>query len=89
MTSHDIPLEMLYAQCEAARRLRGGDSAWEAHAAVLDRLGANRQMAEAAGWSSCAIERDDAAGRFQLFGVPPSGTLRTLVPDWPEPTGRD
>jgi hypothetical protein len=82
MTHDDVPLEMLYAQCEAACRVHRGDDEWQAHAAVLDRLAANRRIAEAAGWTSCAIERDGAAGRFHLFGVPPSGTLRAVVPDW-------
>jgi hypothetical protein len=82
MFNPDIPLQMLYAQCDAASCAHDGD-AWEAYAAVLDRLAANRRIAEAAGWTSCAIERDGDAGRFQLFGIPPSETLRTMVPDWP------
>jgi hypothetical protein len=82
MIDHDVPLQMLYAQCDAASRAHEGDDEWQAHAAVLDRLAANRRIAEAAGWTSCAIERDGDAGRFQLFGIPPSQTLRTTVPDW-------
>ena len=84
MFDPDVPLQMLYAQCDAARRTRG-DAEWQAHAAVLDRLAANRRIAESAGWTSCAIERDGDAGRFQLFGIPPSESLRTTVPDWPHP----
>jgi hypothetical protein len=79
----DDSLPMRYAQCEAASHVRGGDGEWRAHAAVLDRLAESRRIAEAAGWTSCAIERDGDAGRFQLFGIPPSSTLRTEVPDWP------
>jgi len=84
MFDPDVPLQMLYAQCDAARRTHG-DGEWQAHAAVLDRLAANRRIAEAAGWTSCAIERDGDAGRFELFGIPPSRSLRTAVPDWPHP----
>lgn len=56
------------------------DHRWDAHAAVLDRLAVMRREAEAAGWTSLALERDDPAGCFHLFGVPPGGTLRTEVP---------
>ena len=82
--NEDMPLQERYARCERASHVEGGDDAWKAHAAVLDRLAESRQIAEAAGWTSCAIERDGDAGRFQLFGIPPSSTLRTEVPDWPE-----
>jgi hypothetical protein len=84
MTERDVSLEMLYAQCEAAGRVHRGDDEWEAHAAVLDRLAANRRAAEAAGWTSCAIERAEGAGRFRLFGVPPGAALRAEVPDCPD-----
>ena len=89
MTNDDDSLPMRYAQCEAASHVRGGDGEWQAHAAVLDRLAESRRIAEAAGWTSCAIERDNDRGRFQLFGIPPSGTLRTLVPDWSGATAAD
>jgi len=80
--NHDVPLEMLYAQCEAARRADPGDDGWQAHAAVLDRLAANRRIAEGSGWTSCAIERERGAERYRLFGVPPGTAMRTEVPDW-------
>jgi hypothetical protein len=85
---HDVPLEMLYAQCEAARRVHGGDDEWQAHAAVLDRLAANRRLAEGAGWTSCAIEREGEVGRFRLFGIAPGAGMRAEVPDWSDPTAR-
>jgi hypothetical protein len=85
----DMPLQERYAQCERASHVEGGDGEWKAHAAVLDRLAKSRQIAEAAGWTSCAIERDGDAGRFQLFGIPPSSTLRTEIPDWSGDDSRD
>jgi hypothetical protein len=81
---HDVPLALLYARCGTASRAQRAGVAWAAYVAVLDRLAANRRIAEAAGWTSCAIERDGAAGHMQLFGIPPSSMLRTEVPDWPE-----
>jgi len=89
MTNDEDPLSMLYAQCDAASRVRGGDGEWQAHAAVLDRLAESRRIAEAAGWTSCAIERDGDAGRFELFGIPPSSRLRMIVPDWSHHRGED
>ena len=86
MIDHDVPLEMLYAQCDAASRAHAADDEWQARAVVLDRLAENRRIAEAAGWTSCAVERHGVGGRYELFGIPPSMTLRTAVPDWSHPT---
>jgi hypothetical protein len=58
-----------------------GEGEWTEHAALLDRLAAVRRRAEAAGWTSLALERDGAGERFRLFGVPPGGSLRTEVPE--------
>jgi hypothetical protein len=57
------------------------DRRWDAYVAVLDRLAAIRRDAEAAGWTSLALERDGPAERFRLFGIPPGNTLRAEVPD--------
>lgn len=56
-----------------------GDAAWATHAAALDRLAAHRRRAEAAGWTSCALEREGGSGALALYGVPPEGTLRTRI----------
>ena len=78
----DRSLEALHAHADA---LADGDDRnggrWAAHAAVLDRLAAMRRDAEAAGWSSLAIERDGPAERFRLLGIPPGAALRAEVPD--------
>jgi hypothetical protein len=82
MAERDRSLEDLHAHVDA---LADGDGRnggrWAAHAAVLDRLAAMRRGAEAAGWSSLAIERDGPAERFRLFGIPPGAALRVEVPD--------
>ncbi len=62
-------------------------SQWAAHAAGLDRLAAMRRAAEAAGWTSLALERDGPAERIKLFGVPPNASLRADVPDALAPEG--
>ena len=54
---------------------------WAAHAAILDRLAANRRRAEAEGWTSLALEREGDRGRFRLVGIPPGRALRCEVPD--------
>lgn len=82
MAEHEGSLNTLRAQLDA---LADGDDRnggqWAAHAAVLDRLAAIRQDAEAAGWTSLALECDGRAERIRLFGIPPGKGLRTEVPD--------
>ena len=58
-----------------------GDRQWTEHAELIDRLAAVRRRAEAAGWTSLALERDGAGERFRLFGIPPGESLRTEVPE--------
>ena len=82
MSDDRIPLDTLYARFEAIRDGRASGGGWRAHVAVLDRLAANRRAAEAKGWTSCALERQ-GNGPFRLWGIPPSGHQRELVPDWP------
>jgi len=84
MRNPDRSLVARHARAEALARdddRNGGP--WVVHAVRLDRLAAMRRDAEASGWTSLAIERDGPAECFRLFGLPPGGTLRTLVPDGP------
>lgn len=87
MSDHVVSLDTLYARFDAiAGGSTGGDSRL-AHRAVLDRLATDRQIAEARGWTSCALERIGGTGRLRLWGVPPSGSRREVVPDWLRPLG--
>jgi hypothetical protein len=81
MSDDQTALDTLYARLEAIRDGRATGDGWRAHAAVLDRLAATRRAAEAHGWTSCALERQ-GSGPFRLWGIPPSGPDRELVPDW-------
>ena len=82
MTHNLTSLDTLYTRFDAiARRGAPGDST-AAHEAVQDRLAANRVVAERKGWTSVAMERAGGIGRLCLWGVPPSGEDRALVPDW-------
>lgn len=79
-----VPLETLYARFDAYAEGRAhGKGGWAAHEAVLDRLAANRRVAEAYGWTSCALERAGGTGRLRAFGLPASECQRRLIPDWP------
>ena len=81
--SHNLAsLDTLYARFDAiAHRGEPGDST-AAHEAVQDRLAGNRAVAERHGWTSVALERAAGLGRLCLWGVPPQGEDRELVPDW-------
>jgi hypothetical protein len=81
MTNRLVSLETLYARFDAfARgRARGGHGT---HEAVLERLTANQRVAEAAGWTSCALARAAGMGRLRAWGVPPGEGERRPIPDW-------
>ena len=81
--SHNLTsLDTLYARFDAiARHGTPGDST-AAHEAVQDRLAGNRVVAERNGWTSVALERSGGTGRLCLWGIPPSGEDRQVVPDW-------
>jgi hypothetical protein len=74
-------LDALHVRSEKRAGGRVPSDGWAAHEAVLDRLAANIRLAEARGWTSCAIERL-GVGRFCAWGVPPAGGRRHPVPDW-------
>jgi hypothetical protein len=82
MSDDQVALDTLYAGFEAVRDGHATGDGWKAHVALLDRLAADRRAAEAWGWTSCALERH-GNGPFRLWGIPPSGRQRELVPDWP------
>jgi hypothetical protein len=78
-------LDALRAQLDALDALGDDDQdpgrRWAAHAAILDRFAAIQRGAQAAGWTSLALERDGPGERFRLFGIPPDASLRVEVPD--------
>ncbi|HEX5436632.1 MAG TPA: hypothetical protein VFW98_05715 [Gemmatimonadaceae bacterium] len=84
MTDRLIPLDTLYARFDAFAEGRAqGKGCWAAHEAVLDRLAANQRVAEAHGWTSCALECAGGTGQLRAWGVPPTEYQRRLLPDWP------
>ncbi|HEX6816702.1 MAG TPA: hypothetical protein VF102_13565 [Gemmatimonadaceae bacterium] len=80
MSNSLVSLDTLYARWEAIDSREASGDGWAAHAALLDRLAANRYLAEQHGWMSCALERLDG-GWLRLWGVRPTGTERELIPD--------
>lgn len=81
MNEH-VTLDTLYARFDAIAEGRVPSDRWNAHAAVLDRLAANRRTAERNGWTSCALERAGGMGRLTAWGLPPGSTQRHPIPDW-------
>jgi hypothetical protein len=82
MPAFRVSLDSLYERFDAIAKGRARGDGRAAHQAVLDRLAANRRAAEAHGWTACAIERAAGMGQMRLWGVPPSGDGRQVVPDW-------
>jgi hypothetical protein len=76
------PLDVLYARHDALAEGRAPGDSTAVHNAILERLAANRLIAEARGWTSCALERVAGMGRLHLWGVPPAEEGRAVVPDW-------
>ncbi|HEX5580014.1 MAG TPA: hypothetical protein VFX39_00460 [Gemmatimonadaceae bacterium] len=82
MRDHIVSRDTLYARLDALAYGRTHGDSWAAHAALLDRLAANRRAAEAQGWTSCALERIGGFGRLTAWGVPPGDVERHPIPDW-------
>ncbi|HEV2179157.1 MAG TPA: hypothetical protein VGR59_02500 [Gemmatimonadaceae bacterium] len=80
MSNALVSLDTLYARWEAIANGPASSDGWAAYVALLDRLAANRSIAEQHGWMSCALERLDG-GWLRLWGVRPAGTERELIPD--------
>jgi hypothetical protein len=76
------PLETLHTRRESVANGDSHGAGWSAHAAILDRLAANQRVAQSLGWTACAIERVERAGRFGAWGIPPWDDCRHPIPDW-------
>ena len=81
------PLDILYARHDSMAEGRSPADKSAVHRAILARLAANRLVAEAHGWTSCALARVAGMGRLRLWGVPPAGKRRAVVPDCAPRTG--
>lgn len=76
------PLEILYLRHDAMATGRAPGDSTAVHRAILERLAANRLVAEGHGWTSCALERVAGMGQLRLWGIPQAGAARAVVPDW-------
>jgi hypothetical protein len=85
MVDRSGPLDSLYSRHDAMAQGRAPGDSTAVHSAILKRLAANRLIAEEQGWTSCALERVAGMGRLRLWGTPPSGQGRAVVPDWSPP----
>ena len=82
MSEHLVSLQTLYTRFDSIARRGAPGNSQVAHDAVQDRLAANRAVAAKNGWTSFSLERSGGMGALRLWGVPPSGEDRDVVPDW-------
>ena len=82
MSKHMVSLQTLYTRFDAIARRGAPGNSQAAHDAVEDRLVASRAVAASNGWTAFSLERSGGLGRLRLWGVPPSGEDREVVPDW-------
>ncbi|MFN2563855.1 MAG: hypothetical protein ABR499_02430 [Gemmatimonadaceae bacterium] len=82
MSDYPGPLELLYARHALIATGRADGDSRLVHLEILERLAANRRIAEGRGWTSLALERIAGMGRLRLWGVPAAADLREVVPDW-------
>ena len=83
MSQHMVSLQTLYDRFDAIARRGGPGNSSAAHEALQDRLAANRAVAETNGWTSFSLERAGEVGHLRLWGLPPTGEGREVVPDSP------
>lgn len=82
MSEYPGPLDQLDARHTLIATGRADGDSRAVHLAMLERLAANRQIAESRGWTALALERVAGMGRLHLWGVAPAGERREVVPDW-------
>jgi hypothetical protein len=82
MSEYPGPLEQLYRRHTLLATGRAQGDSTAVHHAILERLAANRRIAEAEGWTSLALERVAGMGQLRLWGVPAAAERREVVPDW-------
>jgi len=82
MSDYPGPLERLYARHTLIATGRAEGDSRLVHLAIIDRLAANRRIAEAEGWTALALERLGGMGDLRLWGLAPSAERREVVPDW-------
>ena len=81
-SNHLGSLERLYVRHASIAAGRAEGDSRLVHVKILERLAANRQVAEAQGWTSLALERVAGMGQLQLSGIPAAAARREVVPDW-------
>lgn len=82
MSHYPGPLERLYTRHTLIARGRAEGDSTRVHLAIIDRLAANRRIAEGEGWTALALERVGGMGDLRLWGLAPAAKRREVVPDW-------
>ena len=82
MSSYLGPLEQLHVRHSLIATGRADGDSHLVHLAILERLAADRRVAENEGWTALALERVGGMGALRLCGLPPEAQRREVVPDW-------
>jgi hypothetical protein len=82
MSDYPGPLARLHARHTLIATGRAEGDSRLVHLAIVERLAANRRIAEGEGWTSLALERVAGMGRLRLWGIPAAAERREVVPDW-------
>jgi hypothetical protein len=80
MSNYPGFLERLYARHTLISTGRADGDSRLVHRAIIERLAANRRIAEREGWTALALERVGSMGQLTLSGVPASAARRTARP---------